>query len=75
MAKQLQAQLNGNSNNNATNGNANNHSTNGTSTTSASTTNSKPATAKSKPTYVKKDSMNDHIAKLKNMNGDFFSNF
>lgn len=75
MAKQLQAQLNGNSNSNATNGNANNHSSNGTSTTSASTTNSKPATAKSKPTYVKKDSMNDHIAKLKNMNGDFFSNF
>jgi len=67
MAQQLQAQLNGNTNNTIQKNTNNNTSTNGTTISST--------VKHQQPKYVKKDSMNEHIEKLKNMNGDFFSNF
>merc|ERR1719253_49683 len=69
MAKRLQAQLNGTTTSN-NNGSTTTASTNGAAASNETTNKPTPTSMMSK-----KDSMNDHIEKLKTMNGDFFSNF
>merc|ERR1712039_1006589 len=76
MARTLQAQLNGSSHSTTTtfNSSASSSELNLTKPATNGTTTNKTTTP-TKPPLIQKESMSDHIEKLKHMNSDFFSNF